>query len=32
MILRWTHEVPHFRKYKGRRISVTLRAFESAPS
>lgn len=26
--LRWTHEVPHFRRYRGRRISVTLRAFE----
>ena len=27
--LRWTHEVPHFEKYQGRRISVTLRAFET---
>lgn len=24
----WTHEVPHLKKYHGRRISVTLRAFE----
>ncbi len=23
----WTHEVPHFQKYQGRRISITLRAF-----
>lgn len=23
----WTHEVPHFSAYKGKRISVTLRAF-----
>jgi len=27
--LRWTHEVPHFEKYKGFRISVTQRAFET---
>ncbi|MCI4667568.1 MAG: alpha-ketoglutarate-dependent dioxygenase AlkB [Bacteroidia bacterium] len=26
--LHWTHEVPHFARYKGRRISITLRAFE----
>jgi len=26
--LAWTHEVPHFKRYKGRRISVTLRSFE----
>lgn len=25
----WTHEVPKFAKYKGRRISVTMRAFET---
>lgn len=25
--LAWTHEVPHRRRYRGRRISVTLRAF-----
>lgn len=25
---RWTHEVPKFARYKGRRISVTMRAFE----
>jgi alkylated DNA repair dioxygenase AlkB len=25
--LRWTHEVPHFERYRGRRISVTIRAF-----
>lgn len=25
--LAWTHEVPHFKKWRGRRISVTLRAF-----
>jgi len=25
--LAWTHEVPHFRAYRGRRISVTIRAF-----
>ena len=25
---RFTHEIPHFTKYKGRRISVTLRAYE----
>ncbi len=24
----WTHEIPKFAKYKGRRISVTMRAFE----
>ncbi|HZS05931.1 MAG TPA: alpha-ketoglutarate-dependent dioxygenase AlkB [Blastocatellia bacterium] len=29
--LAWTHEVPHYRKYRGRRISVTLRAFEATP-
>ncbi|MEO0895629.1 MAG: alpha-ketoglutarate-dependent dioxygenase AlkB [Bacteroidota bacterium] len=26
--LRWTHEVPSFKKYQGKRISVTLRAFK----
>lgn len=26
--LAWTHEVPHFKRYTGRRVSVTLRAFE----
>lgn len=26
--LKWTHEVPHFKKYEGRRISVTLRAYK----
>jgi alkylated DNA repair dioxygenase AlkB len=26
--LAWTHEVPHFKRYTGRRISVTARAFE----
>ena len=25
---KWTHEVPKFAKYQGRRISVTMRAFE----
>lgn len=25
--LEWTHEVPHFKKYAGRRVSVTLRAY-----
>ena len=25
---RWTHEVPKFARFKGRRISVTMRAFE----
>ena len=25
---KWTHEVPKFARYKGRRISVTMRAFE----
>lgn len=24
----WTHEVPRFRKYQGKRISITLRAFQ----
>jgi len=24
---RWTHEVPHFKKYNGKRISITLRAY-----
>lgn len=24
----WKHEVPHFRRYQGRRISVTFRVFE----
>ncbi|CAM2008044.1 alpha-ketoglutarate-dependent dioxygenase AlkB [Acanthopleuribacter pedis] len=24
---RWTHEVPHFKRFTGRRISITLRAF-----
>ena len=23
----WTHEVPHFKKYSGKRISITLRAY-----
>ena len=23
----WTHEVPHFKRYRGRRVSVTARAF-----
>lgn len=23
----WTHEVPHFKKYNGKRISITLRAY-----
>lgn len=27
--LRWTHEVPHSRVQRGRRISVTFRAFEA---
>lgn len=27
--LRWTHEVPHYEKYTGFRISITMRAFES---
>jgi alkylated DNA repair dioxygenase AlkB len=26
--LKWTHEVPYFKKYEGRRISVTLRAYK----
>ena len=26
--LAWTHEVPHFARYCGRRISITLRGFE----
>jgi len=26
--LAWTHEVPHFARHTGRRISITLRAFE----
>jgi alkylated DNA repair dioxygenase AlkB len=25
--LAWTHEVPHFARHRGRRISITLRAF-----
>lgn len=25
--LAWTHEVPHFKRYQGRRVSLTLRAF-----
>ncbi len=25
--LKWTHEVPNFKKYNGKRISVTLRAY-----
>ena len=25
--LAWTHEVPHFARDRGRRVSVTLRAF-----
>lgn len=24
----WTHEVPHFARYRGRRISITIRAFD----
>lgn len=24
---RWTHEVPHFKKYGGKRVSITLRAY-----
>ncbi len=27
--LAWTHELPRFRRYRGRRISVTVRAFEA---
>ncbi|MFO0570201.1 MAG: alpha-ketoglutarate-dependent dioxygenase AlkB [Polyangiaceae bacterium] len=27
----WTHEVPHFARGRGRRISVTIRAFTDAP-
>lgn len=27
--LAWTHELPRFRRYRGRRISVTVRAFET---
>jgi alkylated DNA repair dioxygenase AlkB len=30
--LAWTHEVPHFARDRGRRISVTLRAFRTRPS
>ncbi|MEZ0228302.1 MAG: alpha-ketoglutarate-dependent dioxygenase AlkB [Planctomycetota bacterium] len=30
--LAWTHEVPHFAKDRGRRISVTLRAFATGAS
>ncbi|SDR67064.1 Alkylated DNA repair dioxygenase AlkB [Polaribacter sp. KT25b] len=26
---KWTHEVPNFNKYKGRRISITLRVFNN---
>lgn len=26
--LKWTHEVPHFKKYMGKRISITLRVFD----
>jgi len=26
--LYWTHEVPHFAKYQGKRVSITLRAFK----
>jgi len=26
--LTWTHEVPHFARYQGRRISITARAFQ----
>ena len=29
--LAWTHELPRFRRYRGRRISVTVRAFETEP-
>ena len=25
--LAWTHELPRFKRYRGRRISVTVRAF-----
>lgn len=25
---RWTHEVPHFARYTGKRVSVTLRAYQ----
>ena len=28
----FTHEVPHFARYEGRRISVTLRAFDDLSS
>jgi alkylated DNA repair dioxygenase AlkB len=28
--LSWTHEVPRFRRHRGRRISVTLRALRNA--
>lgn len=28
----WTHEVPHFARYRGRRISITLRAFDVDPA
>lgn len=28
--LRWYHEVPHAARYRGRRVSVTFRAFEAA--
>lgn len=30
--LRWTHEVPHFARDQGRRVSVTFRAFRVAES
>ena len=26
--LSWTHEVPAFKKYSGKRISITMRAFK----
>ncbi|MEN7551114.1 hypothetical protein AAG747_24545 [Rapidithrix thailandica] len=26
--LHWTHEVPYFKKYQGKRISITLREFQ----
>lgn len=25
----WTHEVPHFKRYQGRRISITLRIYDN---
>ena len=29
--LAWTHELPRFRRYRGRRISLTVRAFDTDP-